>query len=1368
LGKVGLPVTESEGGGTPQFGAATAGQLNAFEARYGLPVKNELNPTNGGVLYLASLAGTETDRTKLQAELKDSVGKVPDSPEYNYWLARYAIMAGDYVTAKSVEKPVNHVDGLFVDLGLIFNPQPRQPEVPHPENFYTYRDDLVDPGQLAQLRSQLESLTVEQYAAGSSTPGNTVDPKSIDLAWFGHVVNKARPAVAAIAAWQTGNHFAANRELTLAMQSYLQCQSSIIDYFQANDAPLTGNTGAQRLQALLARRGQEGAFPAFWNVLRWRRILLSLEELEDNDRKNTIGNDGAFASPAAFINTFTAVDEFGANAAAMNQVKRLDPLMIVMGMVWVPLAIGELNCQLRQFDAAIQGFNDIVNAQAGVGVPFRYLCEFIEIPLIRLLTLEALLGKADAEYKAGTTVDAQTFPDAPTYHGLLAAQTYEAVMSHIAEDGQYTANVTQGRDKLVALIHQKLQAKDTTSVSFRSVAKGITVPTIATVTSALPGLDRAVGPHQPMTTITAPDGRTTNPKVYSMGLLAIAKLEQIKAGFNYLGYAADYVPPWRFSYLLDRARYFAEHAKNGQRDYLNFLSNAEHEEFQEQSVAQNVEMENSNVRIESAKVDVANAEVAAAQAAADGATLHAKDANDAAADYLNFELQADEADAWSGLGSMFGDLVSMVGSAIAENPVGVIQGALNLGGTVEQLGSKQAERDFERQQLERTAVEAEAAATEARKKLGVANSSLVVAGLELQAAVLRHEFAVENLNYLRNRVLSADQWFRLANGIRGVSDSYLRYAIELAFLAQQAYEFESDGVVNVIRFDYDLSDVGAMLAADFLQRDLDSLEEDLVVGQKARQQQVRYVLSMARDYPEALRTLSETGEVMFGMRLEQWERHFPGLFNLRLSSVDVQPIALMDPSRISIELTQLGIGMIRLKAQPSASPLYTTDLPAGNDWLGAAGTAWPVKIHVSGPETAVFSGLSRQDAASLSTITANERGAFEGLPGASSWRLRMSTKENQLVPGTLADVLITFVVSGYYDAELNKAATTAAAAPRPLATTSYISARNSLPDSYYSLVNSGTLDWDISDGMLTPTGTPNEMRNLAVTLALVPNGPELGRCYSHYPVRIQIASGSVKVLTALPQFSFTATGLTLKCAFAGPNSTAASWDFGDGSPLAQGASVQHAYAGPGRYEVLARLVQDHTLVEYRNAVVVSMAHTAVVPLAVTPVFAASPAAADGTVTLTVSTPPGVADVSLDCSIGTVRSRADTGPATLKLTPGTYTLDFLATRKLSARFYSRQRYLPDDPVALYRGRIATNRTFDVKTGAETTTTLNAFGTRLFKNGAATATLSPVDRWTLELPLSENPWFATVSSSDVATFDGGELADAILSLEFMGPQ
>ncbi len=72
------------------------------------------------------------------------------------------------------------------------------------------------------------------------------------------------------------------------------------------------------------------------------------------------------------------------------------------------------------------------------------------------------------------------------------------------------------------------------------------------------------------------------------------------------------------------------------------------------------------------------------------------------------------------------------------------------------------------------------------------------AGLQREAALLRHEFALQNLEFLRNRVLNAEQWYRLGCWIWSVSETYLRYSIELAFLAEQAYEFEAERRINVI------------------------------------------------------------------------------------------------------------------------------------------------------------------------------------------------------------------------------------------------------------------------------------------------------------------------------------------------------------------------------------------------------------------------------------------------------------------------------------------------------------------------------------------------------------------------------------------
>jgi hypothetical protein len=1434
LAAVGFAVTGTEAGATPQFGKATSMQLKAFQTRYQFEATGDLEPTIGAILTNAALVATESDRTKLREKLKSAVNAVPNSPRYDYWLARFAIMAGFYDLAMKVNPHLQDLFGNDIGNDVFTHAPPRAPDIPFPENYYSYRYDLMAQEDIDALlgvggSSGAQPLLISfRPAHGTSNVDPPRDPVIYDPPPTSppgaprgqRLADSARAWLSAIKAWQFGNSEFLNQRYASAVDAYNSCQQATLSYFSSfpdYGFQFTSTALAARIDDLVWRIASDRHIWAnVWAEVNWRRQLLALTELYHFDwtpitpshvvyqvlQANLAGNDQP-PNPTS---------------PTIPEIRNLlmDARLLVMVAVLAPLARAEANRLRRQYAAAIDDFSRALrdampapNSNPPQTVPALLRCEFIETPFARLALVETVLDQAEAQYKARASVDdepddavrtqelaglakiAQDFnsrqiPGDPVGNAakplqhLVAALTYQSALDSMKDQGAYISNVKQALDALHATVTSTIASGDVSSMVFRSIGQTMTVPTIKSYGS-LPGLTGGTHPHERYLKFDVPAGQTLeerNPRVYALLQQAQARLLQIWNGFNYLGYRDDYVPPWRFQYLLDRARYFSEHAKNAQRDYLNFLTNAENDEYQEMSAAQTVELEKANVQIETARVDQAVEEVRASNESAQLAGLNANDAQQRATAYEQFSQYADalfdtrsdtrlgsdpwhEEDVhdfmsqylpgWDTVGTDYGDFLS--GGAVGKRHEALLA---------------HAQRGIELLNLELAAKEAEQSKKVAQAQLAVAQAGLIVAGLQRQASLLRHEFALQNLQFMRNRVLNTEQWYRMAGAIRGVADTYLRYAIETSFLAQQAYNFEADTRLNVIRFDYDLSDVGAMLAADFLLSDLDTVEQNLIVSQRIRQQQVRYVLSMAREFPETLRALADTGEAMFNMRLEQLERHFPGLINLRISSVEVQPVALMDPTRVSVEFTQLGTGMIRIKAQPGASPLNVTDLPAGGDWLPNAGTDWPVKVHVSGPETAVFTGLSRQDAASVSTTTGSERGAFEGLPGASIWRIDMSMKENQVVPGTLADVVIIFVMSGYYDVEFKDAVTVAASAPRPLATTSNISARSVLPDAYYSLVHYGQLDWDVSDRMLALTGTPNELRNLAVTLTLVPDGPELGRCYCHYPVRILVASGSVNVLTAVPQFTTTPNGLTLRCAFTGPASTQVTWDFGDGTPVRQGVSVAHPYARPGRYEVMTRLVQDSRLFEYRSAVVVSANHPASAPLAVTPVFSASATAPDGMVTLTVSAPAGVTDVSLDCSAGGARARSDSGPATLKLKPGTYMLDFLATRKLSARFYGKQRYLPAAPIALNRGRIATNRTFDPATGAETTASLNPFGTQLFKNGSVAVTLSPVDRWTLKLPLADNPWFTTVSASDVAEFDGGELSDAILSLEFLSLQ
>jgi hypothetical protein len=668
-----------------------------------------------------------------------------------------------------------------------------------------------------------------------------------------------------------------------------------------------------------------------------------------------------------------------------------------------------------------------------------------------------------------------------------------------------------------------------------------------------------------------------------------------------------------------------------------------------------------------------------------------------------------------------------------------------------------AQRGLEEQNLELAAIEAEQAVAVSHSQLAVARGGLMVAGMQRAAAVLRHEYALQNLSFLRNRTLNAEMWFRLSAAIRGVADTYLRYGIEMAFLAEQAYEFEADKRINVIRFDYDVSDLGDMLAGDFLLRDLDTLEQDLIVGQKIRQQQVRYVLSLSREFPEALQELRDNGAMTFSLRLEQLERRFPGLFNLRISSVDVLPVALMDSTRFSLELTHLGSGQVRLHTEPT-----TSDELLGTDWLSGVEDDWSIRLRTTPPETAIFSGLTRQDiAASGSFFAANQRGAFEGLAGASAWRVDLSMKENRIVPDSVADLLITFTLSGYYDANLRDAVDHA---PRKtLATTTWFSGHQQFPDAFYQFNQTGRMDWQVTPDFLALRGSVGALRNVAVLLTPSQKRLELGRLMCSYPVEFTVdAAGEITLLRTLPRFSLQTNGLELSVTFH-PNMPAGAtvtFDFGDGTGLLDSTALPHTYARPGRYVVLVRIKNDGHLTEYRAAVVVSRQHAVLPPCIACPIVHTT--LVDGKVRLKIflEDVPGET-FSAIFRIDNVKPDAGSDPITFTVDPGRYVLRFSAIRPLVARFYSQQRFDPTSTLEVTSLHLATNRTFDLETGDETTTNLNTFGQHVFGSD----TLAPTNRWTLELLMNDNASLVSVSSADAKQHDLSELSDAVLALEYV---
>jgi len=1347
----------------------------------------------------------EGNSPRVRKELKDAVGLTPTSKGLAYWLARYEVMAGHYSAA--YEATANARDYAPVRHAIMPMLEPESADAPWlswPCNFYTYRYTLAENDQLLSMQGALAALAnnaeVVQTWLGLGIPQSALDQlkdRAID----------GGKAIASLLLWNQANSDMTRSKYASAARNYEECQRAILAYFAGRypsmnlslpsppDESGSDLSPEQQLESALDNLASaliryNAPTRQIWTFFRERYMTVTLEELHTHDwrRPNVVPLAYEFAAPLP--NYGESTDFATALARLLTQMsilkslqtsgekveEKLDAPLLAIALVFCPMAIAEANRLRRHFDEALSQCRQLLRRHD----QFKILSEVIEKPFVKILKAQILLDKADGQYKARALANSPaTNPDGSLkYQGLEAAETYQGVLMAFEDQGQYVNRVNAGVASMTSQLQGLLQhtfhpiaVKEPgpgtlppltpgDRQAFALVGKKVTIETITPRRGEYPEPDRRIRPHESLVKFEAPDTSPTlletNPVVYALIVEARARLLQMESGLNYLGYSDDYVPPWRFQFLLDRARYFAEHAKNAQREYLNFLSNAEREEFQELTAAQNVEMEKSNIRVETARVEQVKLEVESAKASDELAQMTAQHAQDRFDAYKDFDEYADSLFGITGPDPL--ELLSEITNLVPGlNSVLTGVGDFFTGGAIsnrKQALLADAQRGVEKKNLEMAVAEADQAAVVAQRQLAVTQAGLQVAGMQRAAAVLRHEFAVQNLRFLRNRTLNAELWYRLSAAIRAVADTYLRYGIEMAFLAEQAYEFEADKRINVIRFDYDVSDLGNMLAGDFLLRDLDTLEQDLIVGQKIRQQQVRYVLSLAREFPEALQELRENGAMTFSLRLEQLERRFPGLFNLRITSVEVLPVALMDVTRFSLELTHLGSGQVRLKTQPA-----TAEGPTGSDWLEGVESDWSVKVRVTGPETAVYSGLTRQELAGLpSFFASNQRGAFEGLAGASAWRVDLSMKENRIVPDTLADLLITFTLSGYYDATLRDAVDHA---PRKaLANTTWFSAHQQFPDAFYQFNRVGRMDWQITADFLSLQGALGELQNVAVLCSPSQKRPELGRLLCSYPIEFEVdATGNVRMLRELPLLSFATNGLALSATLNTPSGSSVTFDFGDSTGLADSTTLPHIYTKPGRYDVLIRIAANGRLTEYHAAVVVSRQHAVPPPCVVAPLLQTTLAGGKITLQPSLQPPPGES-LTVIWQIDDQEPDAGSDPVTFTLDPGRYVLRFSAIRPLTARFYSQQRYAPNVHLQLNGLHLATNRTFDVTTGTETTTNLNAFGQHVFGSGV----LSPTDRWTFELPLDDNPAVVSVSSTDVKQPDLSELADTFLALEY----
>jgi hypothetical protein len=631
-------------------------------------------------------------------------------------------------------------------------------------------------------------------------------------------------------------------------------------------------------------------------------------------------------------------------------------------------------------------------------------------------------------------------------------------------------------------------------------------PELGDLKEAIVASNATLAPIDPMA--VPPEGipeTTTNPAALIRLHRAAQAMSQISSGLNFLGYREDFVPVWRFEYLLHQARYFAQQARQGERDFLGWRERAEAEHERRRDLVQHRATQAAQVRMEDLRVLEARDSKRVVATNMQGLTERTQaleklkelsNAQTAFDSIMNLfgSVASAAADvglmvATGGSSALFsGILPSQIPGAYAKGAAG-IGGALGTLGAFSFLGVPSA-IDLQNAQFDLQRADLDAAYDVATKELEVAKTKELIAQQGARIAVLAARHLEENIAYLQDKPLSHEYWWELAKQIRENARRYLQTATHVAFLAEQAYEFEAGKTMNAIKFDYRGTPNGDVLAADFLMGDLDLIAADAVTSTRLKDVPIKLVVSLADKDPLGFAALRRNGRMSFQTSIPELDFAFPGAYNLRVRNVEVLVQALVGPEGVRGRLASSGFSLTRIKTPEGREGVSAVFLRR-DGFLASAGPEYRIRGRFLGPDTMFLSHFKQRDDGALLSPPPEMLRVFEGMGAAAGWEIALPRDANTFDFSTLLDVKVAFYLTGHYDDGLRqiveqKVADLSAQNAEFRTRRKMFSLRSDFPDAYYHFKNpanggsTATAVFEVDTSQLPYNESGRRLRELAV------------------------------------------------------------------------------------------------------------------------------------------------------------------------------------------------------------------------------------------------------------------------------------------------
>jgi tetratricopeptide (TPR) repeat protein len=458
-----------------------------------------------------------------------------------------------------------------------------------------------------------------------------------------------------------------------------------------------------------------------------------------------------------------------------------------------------------------------------------------------------------------------------------------------------------------------------------------------------------------------------------------------------LSLAREQIPVFRFEYLQQVARYMAEQAIRAETAFINFQSAAEDEAARRLMLEDAVALAEANVALEDKMVDVADAQVDATEAQRDSVVEQRQNAQQARDQYaaISWDLASlDALQAWIGrIGA--GDEIRVTEGWGA---FGLDTGERKAADVAFDVSFRRSEinREWELDQMQRGIDNLAAAEAAANANLAVAEIHADAARARRDIAALRHQQAQDQRAAFEAELFTPEVWERLAREVREIAREYVERAIAVARLLEEVFEFEIGEPLSIIRPTYLTDPISGMLAGHRLLADIDGLEIARIATAK-KHHPLKMVVSLAERFPFLFaRQFQQTGRMDFTLPLTDLDWAYPGTYQGKIKRVEVVVEGLVGPRGVRGALTNTGFGYTRRRDGR-------------------------IQLRLLAPETMPLSEYTIAGDVIVFPVGGRELASFELAPVATSWRLEIPPRANDIDYRLIRDVKLVVYFEALYE-----------------------------------------------------------------------------------------------------------------------------------------------------------------------------------------------------------------------------------------------------------------------------------------------------------------------------------------------------------------